>query len=89
MVQHVGFAIDSYTNEEVIARCCFGLECIMYITNLLDADFHCKRFIEFLTGAVWQLLDTAGPSVNVTQLSRTKFTSVYKNLPAFYPVSDF
>ena len=47
----------------------------MYITNLLDADLHCKRFIEFLTGAVLRLLDTAGPSVNVRQFSNTKFTS--------------
>ena len=46
----------------------------MYITIVLDADLHCKRFIEFLTGAVLRLLDTAGPSVNVRQFSSTKFT---------------
>ena len=39
---HVGFRTDSYTNEELRARYCFGRESIMYITNLLASDL-CRK----------------------------------------------
>jgi len=54
----------------------------MYITNLLDADLHRKRFNESFTGAVSRLLDTGGPSVNVRQFSSRKFTSEHFILQA-------
>ena len=41
-LRHIGFTIDSYTNEELRTRYHFGRESIMYITNLLAEDLRRK-----------------------------------------------
>ena len=40
--RHLGFTVDGYTNEELRSRYRFGLESIIYITNLLEASLRRK-----------------------------------------------